>query len=387
MAMSSRERVLTAIDHKEPDRVPIFIGANNSTGIKMKPYRGLKEILGIRSEDRYLYDWPELGTAALDKATLQRLGSDVRGVLDRHPQATYESNRAREPHSPFIDSWGIGQVEIEPEVWFPGIHPLANASTLEDLKNYPGWPDMNDPTRLSYVRQQAKQLYEENQYAIVAAPWLLFPLERAFALQGMDKFLLNLALNPDFAKALLYKINQLCQNLLSNFLRELDENVDVICIGDDLGTQESLLMSPKMYREILKPIHADLISLIKNQTNAKVFFHSDGDIFPLISDFIEIGIDILNPIQTSAGKLSDLGNLKKRFGKDVVFCGAIDTHRILPCGTPDQVRQEVKRVIELLGPGGGFLLAPVHTIMDDVPPENILAMVNACMEFGSYPYS
>jgi uroporphyrinogen decarboxylase len=387
MTMSSRERVLTAIEHKEPDRVPIFIGANNSTGIKMKPYRGLKEILGIRSEDRYLYNWPELGTAALDEATLQRLGSDVRGILDRHPQATYESNRARKPHSPFIDSWGIGQVEIEPEVWFPGIHPLANARMLEDLENYPGWPDMNDHTRVSHVKQQAKQLYEENQYAIVAAPWLLFPLERAFALQGMDKFLLNLALNPDFAKALLYKINQLCQNLIANFLRELDENVDVICIGDDLGTQESLLMSPKMYREILKPIHADLISFIKNRTNAKVFFHTDGDIFPLIGDFIEIGIDILNPIQTSAGKLSDLGNLKKRFGKNIVFCGAIDTHRILPRGSPDQIRQEVKRVIELLGPDGGFLLAPVHTIMDDVPPENILAMVDACLEFGRYPYS
>ncbi len=387
MGMSSRERVLTAIDHKEPDRVPIFIGANNSTGIKVKPYRRLKDILGIRSEDRYLYDWPELGTAALDEATLQRLGSDVRGVLDRHPQATYEINRSRKPHSPFIDSWGIGQVEIEPGVWFPGIHPLANATTLEDLENYPGWPDMNDPTRISHVRQQAKQLSEKNQYAIVAAPWLLFPLERAFAMQGMDKFLLNLALNPDFAKALLYKINQLCQNLLANFLHELDEDVDVICIGDDLGTQESLLMSPKMYREILKPFHADLISFIKNRTNAKVFFHTDGDIFPLIGDFIEIGIDILNPIQTSAGKLSDLGNLKKRFGKDIVFCGAIDTHRILPHGRPDQVRQEVKRVIELLGPGGGFLLAPVHTVMDDVPPENILAMVDACMEFGRYPYS
>ena len=144
-------------------------------------------------------------------------------------------------------------------------------------------------------------------------------------------------------------------------------------------------MSPKMYREVLKPIHEDYIAFIKERTQAKVFFHTDGDVFSLIEDFIEIGVDILNPIQTSAGSMADLKALKERFGREIVFCGGIDTHRVLPYGTPQEVREEVRRVISILGPGGGYMVASVHTIMNDVPPENIVAMVEAVEEFGKYP--
>jgi uroporphyrinogen decarboxylase len=269
-------------------------------------------------------------------------------------------------------------------VWFPGIHPLAEAQSIKEIEAYP-WPDMDDPGRVSHVKEQARQLAQESQYAILATPWLLFPLERAFAMQGMDQFLPNLALEPDFAQALLLKITGLCKTLMGHFLGALADNVDIIKIGDDLGTQESLLMSPQMYRRALKTIHADYIAFIKERTKAKIFFHTDGDVFNLIDDFIEIGVDILNPIQTSAGKMADLAELKKRYGKNICFCGAIDTQRILPHGSPAEVRQEVRRVIALLGAGGGYMAAAVHTIMDEVPPENILAMVEAVEEFGHYP--
>lgn len=381
--LTSRQRVLTALNHEAPDRVPIVIGASNATGIKMRPYRRLKTLLGIQAEDRYLYDWPELGTADPDEETLLRLHSDVRGVHDRFPAETYRLNQARPPHAPRFDDWGCGQTEIEEGVWYPGIHPLSEAQAIDALESYP-WPDMDDPTRVAHVREHARRLAQEGQYAIMATPWLLFPLERAFALQGMDQFLLNMALYPDFAQALLRKNAGLCKTLMGHFLRELGENVDIIKIGDDLGTQESLLISPRMYRSMLKPIHADYIAFIKEHTHAKVFFHTDGDVFDLIEDFIEIGVDILNPIQTSAGKMANLVELKKRYGTRICFCGAIDTHRILPYGTPAEVRQEVRRVIELLGPGGGYLLGSVHTFMDEVPPENILAMVDAVEAFGRY---
>ena len=144
-------------------------------------------------------------------------------------------------------------------------------------------------------------------------------------------------------------------------------------------------MSPKMYRDILKPIHADFISFIKTRTGARVFFHTDGDVFDLIDDLVEIGVDILNPIQTSAGRMSDLPALKRRVRGRVVLCGGIDTQRVLPFGTPEQVRGEVRRVIDALAPGGGYMLAAVHTIMNEVPPENILAMVDAAAEYGRYP--
>ena len=384
MSMTSRERVQAVINYEIPDRVPIIIGVSNATGIKMIPYQGLKKLVGHEGEDSYVYDWPELGTALPDEFMFQRLHSDARPILDRFPEEVYLRNRAREPHSPFIDDWGGGQKEIEPGVWFPGIHPLENATTIEELEKYP-WPDMDDPYRVSHVREQALKLHQENQYALIATPWLLFPFERGFEMQGMDKFLLNMAMIPDFAQAMLRKHLELCKQLMGHFLDECGDLIDIIKIGDDLGTQEKLLISPRMYRSMLKPIHAELIQFIKERTKAKVFFHTDGDIFDLIEDLIEIGVDILNPIQTSAGKMADLEGLKQRYHGRIIFCGAIDTQKILPFGNPEEVRQEVKRVINILGKDGGYMVASVHTIMDEVPPENILAMVDAVEEFGYYP--
>lgn len=385
MSMTSRERVLSVLNHEIPDRVPIILGVSNATGIKMKPYQGIKKLAGIDAPDEYIYDWPELGTAKIDEDTMRRLRSDVRGVLDRFPRDVQERNRSREPHSPCIDDWGMGQIEIEPGVWYPGYHPLADATTIEELENYLGWPDMDDPFRTAHVAGEAEKLAGENQYAIMATPWLMFPFERAHGLQGMDKFLMNMAMYPDFAEAMLKKNLELCNRHMGNFLKAIGDNIDIIKIGDDLGSQDRLMISPKMYRQMLKPLHADFIQFIKERTKARIFFHTDGDVFDLVEDFIEIGVDILNPIQTSAGKMADLEGLKKRYGENLVFCGAIDTQHVLPKGTPEEVRKEVRRVINILGEGGGYMVASVHTIMNEVPPENVLAMVDAVEEFGYYP--
>ena len=384
MAMTPRERVLAAANHEEPDRVPIVLGVSNATGIKMKPYRDLKQLLGIEAPDDYLYRWPELGTAAPDEETLVRLGTDVRGVCDVEPASVLEANASRQPHADYINSWGSGATEIKRGEWFPMVCPMKSATTIAEIEDYP-WPDMDDPTRVAHVAEDAAALADEGRHAIMATPWLLFPLERAFAMQGMDTFLMNLALHPDFAEALLWKIQGRCKVLMGHFLAALGDHVDIIKIGDDLGTQESLLMSPDMYRGILKPIHADYIAFIRERTAAKVFFHTDGDVFPLIDDLLEFGVDILNPIQTSAGKMANLAELKARWGDRLTFCGGIDTHRILPTGTPAEVRAEVRRVIEILGPGGGYMVSSVHTVMNDVPAENILAMVDAVQEYGTYP--
>ncbi|MCX6053774.1 MAG: hypothetical protein NTZ74_02445 [Chloroflexi bacterium] len=384
MVMTSRERVQTVLNYETPDRVPIILGVSNATGIKIQPYRGLKKILGVVSEDRYIYDWPELGTALPDEAVMIRLHSDARGILDRFPLEVYQRNQKRAPHTPFFDDWGGGQSEIGPEDWYPGIHPLPDAVSKDELDRYP-WPNMDDPYRVSHVKAQAQKLHDENQYAIMATPWLMFPFERAFGMQGMEKFLVNLAIEPDFAQELLKKNNELCMRLMGHFLDECGDLIDIIKIGDDLGTQESLMISPRMYRNMLKPLHAEMIALIKQKTKAKVFFHTDGDVFDLIEDFIEIGVDVLNPVQTSAGKMANLEELKRRYDRRIVFCGAVDTQEILPHGTPDQVRQEVKRVMGILGKGGGYMVAPVHTVMNEVPPQNVLAMVDAVEEFGRYP--
>src|SRR3972149_10241101 len=385
MAMTSRERVQAVLHHEVPDQVPVIIGVSNATGIKMTPYKAVKKLAGIEAPDEYIYDWPELGSARVDEATLKRLHGESLGIPAGLPKAITRRNKTRPAHSNFIDDWGSGQKEIEEGVWYPGIHPLAGATTIQEVDAYTNWPDMNDPYRVAHVKAQAQKLAVDNQYAIMATPWLMFPFERAHAMQGLDKFLYNMAVEKDFSKYLLEKIYGYCKTLMGHFLDELGDNVDIIKIGDDLGTQESLLISPTMYREFLKPIHADFISFIKSRTKAKVFFHTDGDVFNLIDDFIEIGVDILNPIQTSAGRMSNLAELKSRFGGRIVFCGAVDTQKVLPYGSPAEVRDEVKRVIHALGEGGDFMLASVHTIMNEVPAENVLAMVDAAVEYGKYP--
>lgn len=382
--MTPRQRVLATLAHTEPDRVPIVLGVSNATGIKMGTYRRLANLVGLEPGEEFLYEWPELGTAKPTEEMLVRLGTDVRGVWDREPASILEANTNRPPGADYINSWGSGARQIRPGEWFPMIHPLAAATTTAELDSYP-WPDMTDPTRVAHVATDAARLAEEGRYAIMATPWLLFPLERAFAMQGMDTFLMNLALYPEFAEALLWKIEELCKDLMGPFLAALGPNVDMIKIGDDLGTQESLLMSPTMYRSILKPIHADFIRFIKERTDAAVFFHTDGDVFPLIDDLMEIGVDILNPIQTSAGRMADLSALKERWGDRLTFCGGVDTQRILPTGTPTEVAAEVQRVIDILGPGGGYMVSSVHTVMDDVPAENVLAMVDTVMDSGRYP--
>ena len=293
MPMTPKERVLTAINHREPDRVPIVVGVSNTTGIKIKTFRDLKRLIGVDAPEEYLYRWPELGTAAVDEKTLVRLGSDVRGILDLEPASILERMANRDPHSPYVNSWGTGSIEIAEGEWTFDVPPMKEASTLEDIESYP-WPDMDDPTRIAHCKAQAKHLAEENKYAVMGVPWLLFPFERAFALQGMDTFLLNMAMEPDFAVALLARITDLCKTLMEHYLDEVGEYLDIIKIGDDLGSQESLLISPRMYQQMVKPFHADLIKTIKERTDAKVFFHTDGDVFNLIEDFIEIGVWIFS---------------------------------------------------------------------------------------------
>ncbi len=384
MPMTPRERVLATLAHETPDRVPIVLGPSNATGIKMATYRRIKAQAGIDAPDEYLYDWPELGTARLDEATAHRLHADVRGVLDHLPAVVRQRNAAREPLSPFIDDWGSGQVHAGGEDWFPGVHPMAEVETIAAIQAYP-WPDMTDPTRFEGVRAAARRLRDENRYASMGTPWLAFPLERAFAMQGTDTFLANLAGEPEFAEAMLWRTQALCKELMDGFLHECGDLIDMIKIGDDLGSQVGLLMSPAMYRRMLKPIHADLIAFIRERTSARIVFHTDGDVYDLLGDFIEIGVDVLNPVQASAGGMSDFEGLKRRFGDHLVFCGGMDTHHVLPNGTPDEVRAEVRRVIATLGAGGGYMLGAVHTVMGDVPPENVLAMVDAVEEFGHYP--
>jgi uroporphyrinogen decarboxylase len=197
--------------------------------------------------------------------------------------------------------------------------------------------------------------------------------------------LFDLAGNPDFILALMRKITDLMKASVIKLLEEAGDCIDVLITGDDLGMQNAPMMSPKMYRRLIKPFHAELMSEIKRRTKAKIFYHSDGNVYPLIGDFIEIGVDLLNPVQVSAKDMGDTARLKREFGDRLSFCGAIDTQWVLPYGTPADVRAEVRRRINDLGPGGGYVLASVHCIQPDVSPENVCAMLDEAKQAGRYP--
>jgi uroporphyrinogen decarboxylase len=169
------------------------------------------------------------------------------------------------------------------------------------------------------------------------------------------------------------------------FLDRVGAYIDVFIMGDDMGSQHSLLISPQIYRSMIKPYHTEIIEAVKKYSRAKVFFHSDGNIYPLIGDFIEVGVDLLNPVQVSADDMGDTARLKREFGEKLSFCGAIDTQWVLPNGTPEDVREEVRRRIRDLAPGGGYICASVHCMQPDVPVENIMAMFEEVKITGKYP--
>ena len=196
---------------------------------------------------------------------------------------------------------------------------------------------------------------------------------------------MDLVAAPEFAHALMRKVTDLMIAGVSRYLDVVGQYIDLIITGDDLGTDTSLMMSPQTYREMIKPYHAELMTAIKKRTKAKIFFHSDGNIYRVLGDLVDIGVDLINPVQVSAGDMGNTARLKREFGKHISFCGAIDTQHVLPHGTPEDVRAEVRRRIKDLAPGGGYIVASVHCIQPDVPPENVLAMCDEVAVSGTYP--
>ncbi len=252
------------------------------------------------------------------------------------------------------------------------------------LNNYQ-WPDPSDPSTVEGLRERAKELYETTDYALVLDTIGFGVFEQAWALRGFENFLLDLAMNRRFAEALLQRIADHRISLYDRILDEVGEYVQVVMNSDDLGIQNAPMVSPESYRSLIKPAQKRVWQFIKSRTRAFLFLHSCGSVREFIPDFIELGIDILNPIQMSAAGM-DPKELKSEFGKDLVFWGGgCDTQKILPFGTPDDVEEEVKIRIGELAPGGGFVFNQVHNIQPHVPPENIVRMFETVLKWGVYP--
>ncbi len=380
-SLTSRQRVLTALDHREPDRVPIDFGGGTSTTLVVEAYDNLKRHLDLDlGETRTLSKIYR--SARLDEVVMQRLSSDCYPLRGRGP-----ANWTPPPTEPgtFVDFWGVKWRQIyyrdNAFYWEVAKAPLAEA-TVDDLDRYP-WPDTDDPGFVAGLADEARALHEGTDYAIEASCGFYSFFETAYALRGYEQIFMDFIQNPEFVSALFDKLLEINLAGTRRFLDAAGAYVDVFRTGDDLAAQNGLLMSPAMYRRFIKPVQEKYFAFVKAHTDARIFYHSDGNVEPLLDDLIEIGIDAINPVQPSA--LGDLNAIKARFGDRVTFWGAIDTHRVLPYGTAAEVAEEVRQRIRELGAGGGYVLSSVHSILVDVPPENVLAMADAARRYGVYP--
>jgi uroporphyrinogen decarboxylase len=380
--MNSRERVRLALSHKEADRVPLDIAGTGISQVQLTAYRKLRNHLRLaEGEPRVRFVIEQLAWFENDIA--DRLAVDTAFVI---PQAASDFEyvfRDEGDYEAFTDEWGIGWRKPKKGGFYYDMysHPLAAAETLADFRAYK-LPDPLDDQRYQNLRSEAQAAVKRGK-AVVVGPGAGL-LEIYAWMRGYEQFYIDLALNQDMVAYMLDRLLAYKQVFWERILAEVGDQVDVACEHDDLAGQKAMLFSPETYRTLIKPRHKKLFDAIKAQTEAKLFFHTDGAVRPVIGDLIDAGMDILNPVQFTAVGM-ELKGLKQDFGRDITFWGAgVDTQGVLGTGTPEEVRADVKRNIEALAPGGGFVFATVHNIQADVPPENIMAMWEAWHEYGGY---
>jgi uroporphyrinogen decarboxylase len=375
--LTGRERVLCALNHEEPDRVPIFFGTSGATTMLAPGYERLKAYLGITRPTTVF--WRGLQYVLMDEEALAWSGSDGRPLIAGPAPGALARDISADA---YVDGWGCLWERRPGAIYYEVMDSLIRTATIDDLDRF-SWPDLAHPSRFAGLRVKAKSIQDAG-YAVVALSGVS-PFEQAYMCRGIEQWLVDLAADPEFVLALMGKITDLMLASAIRLLEEAGDYIDVLITGDDLGGQTSTLISPAMYRRLIKPFHVALMAAIKQRTKAKIFYHSDGNIYSLLGDLIEIGVDLLNPVQVSAGAMGDTARLKRDFGDRLSFCGAIDTGRVLPFGTPEDVRAEVRRRVQDLAPGGGYILAAVHCIQPDVPLENVIAMLDEAKVAGRYP--
>jgi uroporphyrinogen decarboxylase len=382
--MNSRERLHLALNHQEADRVPFDLGATVLTSIHHKSYAQLRQALGLPPVVPRIVDIFQQ-VVEIDNDARKYLKVDVRDVAPRSSATFKIELQDMGAYTYFYDEWGIGWKMPKDGGWYYDMffHPLSKAESLADIESYP-WPDPTDPARFTGLGERSRLAAVEEQQGVFLGGLSAGIMEMAAWMRGFDNYFSDFANNETLLIGLMTKVMELKMQYWEIALREVGDYASAIGEADDFAGQFRMLISPAMYRRIVKPLHKQLFDFIHARTKAKIFFHSCGAIRPVIPDLIEIGVDIINPVQVSAAGM-DSAELKREFGKDITFWGGgVDTQHVLGDGTPDEVRLDTRRRIADLAPGGGFVFATVHNIQGNVPVENILAMWETLQEFGVY---
>jgi len=397
--MNHRERVVASIRHQEPDRLPVGLGGMRSTGIMAMACAELKKHLGVAEGGLYVFDTGQQ-LAYVEAPIRDRLGLDVvildggliagwrDYVLPNGARAKICANFITEPDGAggeyALDKTGR-RVSHRPasSFYFDTIYrPLADATSVSDLDRYE-WPTLTD----EYLRQlqdEARRLYHETDYAILGSFGGNF-LEAGQGLRGWDTFLMDLAGNRPFAESILDRLLQQHLRNVELYLDAVGDTIQIIQMGDDLGTQAGPQLRPKLYYETIQPRQKILWGKIHQlKPQVAVFLHSCGGIYELLPGIVDAGCDVINPVQISA-KGMDPARLKREFGDKLTFWGGgCDTQTVLPFGTPQEVYEHTRHNIEIFKPGGGFVFCQVHNIQANVPPQNIAAMYEAVRECWNY---
>ncbi len=365
-----RQRVLDALNHKETDRVPIDFGGTYTTTIFYAAYERLKAELGVVGAETQIYSKTRR-LAIPDETVLQRFDVDTR-FLGLGP---YDGDQREIDADTYLDEWGTTWKKAD-----DGHYLYVDGPFFDEKKPDPArpdaadWPDPDNQGYYKGLRERA-----EMQRATGAAVILNMPIgviHQGQFVRGFGDWLKDLYKNRAFTERMMDVIAERWIAVAENALDICGDTVDIVFFGDDLAGQMAPLFDPVIYRQLIKPRHARMIDAVKHKADVKVLYHSCGAVSPMIDDLIEIGVDALNPVQVSAGDMEP-ASLKRRFGDRIAFWGGIDTQRVLPFGSDDDVAAEVDRVIDILGDGGGFVLNSVHNIQNDIPIANIIAMFDA----------
>jgi uroporphyrinogen decarboxylase len=382
--MTSRERVLAALNHEIPDRVPIDLGGFQ-TGIHTRAYADLLTHLGIVHPVSILDPVQQLAKPC--EEVLERFRVDTR-YLGAHGPESFTSGieqniRGGRLWHDLRDEFGVVWSMPDDQGLYMDIsyHPLADA-TIADVERYP-FPNGGDPTRFTGVRAHALRMREQSPFALCSYIGGVV-YEICWYMRGLERWFIDTIENPAYCEAALDQTLRFWTDFYTGFLGEAGDLMDVIMIGDDLAGQHGPLFNPSFYRKVVKPRQKKLVQHIKSLTNAKIWYHSCGSVYEYLPDLIDNGVDIINPVQIGLPNM-DPARLKREFGRNLVFWGGgIDTQHILPFKGPAEVREHVRQNMEHFKPGGGYVFNNVHNIQYGIPPENVAALFDAAHEFGFY---
>jgi len=382
VAWTSRQRVVAAIEHRQGDRVAIDFNPVPDFYVKLKQHLDLE--IDEQGDVGFMEE------AIPHPRVLEALGADLISV--KLGKSTTKARQYPAPSADLVmDGWGAGLKRIHQvgggSYLEPVYHPLADA-TADDLERYP-WPDPSAPGRGEGAEAEAKRLYEDTDLALVGrfgGPIV----QTAIYLMGFQRWLERAATDPEFAGTLLDRITDIAMALDRIGIEATAKYLQILKIsGDDFGMQTGPLYSPAMFRGLIMPrLRRRWLAareyLDEVNPAVKIMFHSCGGIRPYIEDLIEIGMQILDPVQPLAAGM-DSAELKRDFGDRITFHGGVDEQHVLPFGTEADVEAEVRLRLAALGPGGGYILAPSHYVQADTSPANIVAMCRAARQFGRYP--